>query len=329
MSKLEKSKIDMSNEEIVNSLIEDFQNDISLNSSRQEVPSDSLSDEALVSNSAKSTASPVYKEPKIIELEDSKQTSPTNTADLNIKTTTQNATKNEIDTALSDINSEVDFDSDGDKDNEIVEPEPSISEDVSDNEGTDDTDLSVEEIKKLEQTAISLKDEGNALFRLNQWSESLAKYNEALRSCPRSCSVSRAVFYANRSAALEKLEKPDQSILACSKAITLNPSYLKVYQRRARLYQQSDKLDEALADYQKILELDPNNRDAFVATKTLPQQINERNEKMKEEMLGKLKDLGNMILRPFGLSTNNFQMVQDPNSGGYSINFKQNAPPPS
>lgn len=93
--------------------------------------------------------------------------------------------------------------------------------------------------------------------------------------------------------------------------------------RRAAFYEESDKLDESLADYKKILELDPSNTEANLAQIRLVPLVNERNEKMKAEMIDKLKDLGNMILKPFGLSTSNFQMKQDPSTGSYSVNFNQ------
>ncbi|KAL3602463.1 hypothetical protein FPOAC2_06773 [Fusarium poae] len=54
----------------------------------------------------------------------------------------------------------------------------------------------------------------------------------------------------------------------------------------------------------------------------LPPKVKAAQEKEMGEMWGKLKDLGNGILKPFGLSTNNFQMVKDENTGGYSMNFQ-------
>lgn len=59
------------------------------------------------------------------------------------------------------------------------------------------------------------------------------------------------------------------------------------------------------------------------ALRDLPPKINAAKDKEVGEMMGKLKDLGNGILKPFGLSTDNFKMVKDEKTGGYSMSFEQ------
>lgn len=47
----------------------------------------------------------------------------------------------------------------------------------------------------------------------------------------------------------------------------------------------------------------------------------EKMTKLKDEALGKLKQLGNTILGNFGLSLDNFKMTQDPTSGSWSVSM--------
>ncbi|XP_037543117.1 tetratricopeptide repeat protein 1 [Nematolebias whitei] len=185
-------------------------------------------------------------------------------------------------------------------------------------------ELTEEEKQIQKQRSLTLKETGNGLFKAGDWSEAALKYTEALALCPISFSRERAVLFSNRAAARLHLEQKDEAISDCSRAIELDPDYLRALLRRAEIYEQTEKLDEAMEDYKKVLDRDPNHTGARQACMRLPQQIHERNEKLKEEMMSKLKDLGNMILRPFGLSTNNFQVNQDTASGSYSINFVQN-----
>ena len=54
----------------------------------------------------------------------------------------------------------------------------------------------------------------------------------------------------------------------------------------------------------------------------LPARIAQCREREMGEMMGKLKEVGNGILRPFGLSTDMFKVSQG-EGGGYSMSFDQ------
>lgn len=208
----------------------------------------------------------------------------------------------------------------------VDEHKPELNIDNIDEEALKvrEVNLSDDEKKKLRKDAEELKNQGNNHFKSSNYDKAIETYTQGIQTCPLAFDNDRAILYANRAAAKSKCDKKTSAIDDCTKAIELNPKYLKAMLRRAQLYEQDDKLDEALEDYKKILEIDSSNWDAIDATTRLPPKIHERNEKLKVEMMGKLKDLGNMILKPFGLSTNNFQMDQDPTTGGYSVKFNQN-----
>ncbi|EEH48899.1 uncharacterized protein PADG_04978 [Paracoccidioides brasiliensis Pb18] len=106
--------------------------------------------------------------------------------------------------------------------------------------------------------------------------------------------------------------------------------WAKALMRRARAKKELGgwaNLQGAEEDYKALLGMGnlPAQDEKFVrkALRELPDLINVAREKEVGEMMGKLKDLGNGILKPFGLSTDNFKFVKDDKSGGYSMSFEK------
>ncbi|PIN21890.1 hypothetical protein CDL12_05416 [Handroanthus impetiginosus] len=98
---------------------------------------------------------------------------------------------------------------------------------------------------------------------------------------------------------------------------------MKALLRRGEAREKLEQYEEAIADMNKILELDPSNDQTRRTIIRLKPLADEKREKMKEEMIGKLKEMGNSILGRFGMSTDNFKAVKDPNTGSYSISFQR------
>ncbi|CAM8938759.1 unnamed protein product [Rhodiola kirilowii] len=178
--------------------------------------------------------------------------------------------------------------------------------------------------KALEQ-ANEAKVGGNKLFVEGQYEEALLQYELALQIAPdMSSSVElRSICHSNRGTCFSKLGKYEDTIKECKKALELNPNYMKALIRRADAYEKLEHFEEAIADLNKIIELDPSNNQARITKRRLEPLAAEKREKMKEEMIAKLKDMGNSVLGRFGMSIDNFKTVQDPNTGAYSVQFQK------
>jgi len=59
----------------------------------------------------------------------------------------------------------------------------------------------------------------------------------------------------------------------------LKPVYLKAYHRRGKAYQEMNKLELAIKDYQYILEVEPNNKDVMKDLKLSREKLNDKLEK--------------------------------------------------
>nr|KMM66995.1 serine/threonine protein phosphatase PP1-gamma catalytic subunit [Coccidioides posadasii RMSCC 3488] len=107
------------------------------------------------------------------------------------------------------------------------------------------------------EAATALKVAGNKAFARHDWPEALGFYTKAIEKYDRDPS-----FWCNRAQANIKLEAYGYAIADATKAIELDPSYVKAYWRRAVANTAILNSREALKDFKTVVRKAPNDRDA-------------------------------------------------------------------
>ncbi|KYN27305.1 Mitochondrial import receptor subunit TOM70, partial [Trachymyrmex cornetzi] len=98
------------------------------------------------------------------------------------------------------------------------------------------------------QRAQKYRNEGNVCFKTGKYNEAIAEYTKAIDICPKENKDELATFYQNRAAAYEQLKKYSSVKADCTKALELNPEYIKALLRRARVLEQTGDLEAAFKD---------------------------------------------------------------------------------
>ncbi|KAL3623847.1 hypothetical protein CASFOL_032663 [Castilleja foliolosa] len=163
-----------------------------------------------------------------------------------------------------------------------------VSREVNQVESQENTEIiKAETNEKALVQANEAKLEGNSLFKAGQFEEALSKYEIAIQVVPDDPSSNeiRSICHGNRAACFSKLGKHEETIKECTKALELNPSYMKALLRRGEARENLEQYEESIADMTKILELDPSNDQARRSIIRLKPLADEKREKMKEEMM--------------------------------------------
>lgn len=190
---------------------------------------------------------------------------------------------------------------------------------------SNDHPASVKLVEKNETVALERKAQGNECFARKDFVEAFDLYTQAIEYAPvtKDFDKNRAIFYCNRAACCSELGRHDEAVEDCTRALEFDPKYVKALLRRIKAYESLDKLEECLADMDAALALEPKQPGLRTERNKMEVRVKEKHEKLKEEMMTSLKGIGNTILGKFGMSLDNFKMEQDPNTGSYSVSFKQ------
>uniref|UniRef100_A0AAY4DWN1 Serine/threonine-protein phosphatase n=1 Tax=Denticeps clupeoides TaxID=299321 RepID=A0AAY4DWN1_9TELE len=148
---------------------------------------------------------------------------------------------------------------------------------------------------KIEET--SECSERNAHFCKNDYENAIKYYTEALE-----LNSSNAIYYSNRSLAYLRTECYGYALADATRALEIDKNYIKGYYRRATSNMALGKFKAALKDYETVVRVRPNDKDAKMkyqeCNKIVKQKAFERaiaSDELKRSVVDSL-DIENMTI---------------------------------
>jgi len=121
------------------------------------------------------------------------------------------------------------------------------------------------------------KNLGNALVQKQKWAEAILRYTRAIEYDDKD-----PLFYANRALCYLKTKEFKLAVNDCTSSLKLDITYVKSYQRRSAAYIALEMYNEAKQDLNKVLKLEPNNKQAKIDLELLNQKIKLNNVTQKK-----------------------------------------------
>ncbi|KAK6296287.1 hypothetical protein J4Q44_G00340000 [Coregonus suidteri] len=154
-----------------------------------------------------------------------------------------------------------------------------------------------EKMAEGDKNAEKLKEMANNCFKEKDYDNAIKYYTEALELNPAS-----AIYFSNRSLAYLRTECYGYALADATKCLEIDKNYIKGYYRRATSNMSLGKFKAALKDYETVVRVRPNDKDAKMkyqeCNKIVKQKAFERaiaSDEIKKSVVDSL-DIENMMI---------------------------------
>jgi len=136
-------------------------------------------------------------------------------------------------------------------------------------------------VQKLDR----MKEEGNAHYKAGRWQDAFNTYSAALEVDPTNKGTNSKI-YQNRALCRIKLKQYEEAIADCEKAISLDPSYIKARKTKATALGLAEKWEACVREWKQIQELDPEDRNVAREVRKAELELKKSQRKDYYKILG-------------------------------------------